>query len=1516
VMLENDADGIVKNIEVLYDDFCAGVIKGSNLRGDNPLLNTMTTRLSDMINKQCSKPKDLQIPTCLTGKEKRELSELFPEINFDFQDSSYSSHALATAMRHAENYLLARRCQFSNFVDAGGDVVHYLSKLVDNVHVCSPIVDVKDAHRHMTRCNKLDKMKGMCENVDMCENLTQNCDVKYPNIIAVQVYDVSLEDFARALKSHEAQRVDFSMIIPPEIYDEDCDVDLLDGSINVKSEGDYVRYTYGSSGEIYQHERKHLKDILSIQIFEVDGIIYKKTLESSRKQLHFYSIVPCVGIQSGRYSVETHYARSELDKLVIRVPVEDENKSSYHMKVKLDKSCFHNLVEYAMNTVLRLDEKAFEYILSQFRARKSISIRGGKVTQIGTELHPKAVSGLIGAFAGYGLRLREQAHKSAKASYHEFYTPSVFRLLCRVLAFILKKLNNWTHEFMLSVLEFITPKSMFTELTTNQSGIYEYTGDYRFRQNVNVVGKPGKRKLLSDHLETFKKFNEGLYDNLDNHTKENDKFFTQDIQETLNNIFELGGGGSYLNESGEKVFMLPFSIYNKIYCMIDSWTNDEKRASRYTNYICGIWDYFKQFGVSTLGFVKNLLVEILKSIRSGFTNLKENVVILLKKASTTMKHIIHCRNTNWEDQLKDALDKTDEIYFKKFRAQRDHVCEKPSDVKLLNIEELFDICNEGGSGRVVMSPIVWLNSPMVTSELHYYALKKFLSKFVNYLMNLINKPKEVYKSLKAFILNKVNTLFTDDNISIVIDGISFTASNLILSGLMGNVQFLRVFISGMSKLYLQITKNDKKCFGSEMVSDSVVSLMANPGLDGLCAIPSKLVLSRYISSKLKIDVAKHLLPEETVTNIVARDVNKKYFFTWYDTRMMRTLIGISTIVMLMHPKLGLSMVIFFALLNDYITYLRTHCVNASIMLSYGSILKRTIPTARYTKLKSIFVNKFNKTIFSKNVEDNASEDEIHDDDSVRPRVGVKPQDNEPEVVLGYDGKEIKNSTKHATWGSECSSVGAPGHVEGLNFSYLTPCTDRTQINCSVQFPLSHALLSYPLTTDHDFVPTGHEILDCVKEFYHLEAKKLHDELGRLNNAVRLYFEHHLQTKSVRDAVWALRNYLNDSSVFVNLNGKSWYRLAKGDKHDTRVEAVCKYTIENTLIDFTQNYNGVVFCSDELNGMFCNKRCLALESVLKRDVVDFERLRGRDIIFYNKPPGAGKTTEIVNNILQDTKDGIVSVALTHTSNGKREIIHKLKERNITAANKMVYTYDSVLMTAIGANVDRVYCDEVFMVHAGEWAAVMSLFNTNYIRCYGDRNQIPYINRVAHTICRFSKDLYLSFKTIDDNISYRCPVDVCYLLSTLKDEAGNLLYPRGVFPAGDNRNVMRSMDIEPISSVYDIHHDITGKCISFTRPERDEVDASMQRAGIIGQSVQTVHEVQGGTFPRVFLHRLRKYDNPLYENINQFVVSISRHTEKMKYRVITDKMFDRIGERISAISNVQDYIIKEYMFKQRV
>ena len=101
--------------------------------------------------------------------------------------------------------------------------------------------------------------------------------------------------------------------------------------------------------------------------------------------------------------------------------------------------------------------------------------------------------------------------------------------------------------------------------------------------------------------------------------------------------------------------------------------------------------------------------------------------------------------------------------------------------------------------------------------------------------------------------------------------------------------------------------------------------------------------------------------------------------------------------------------------------------------------------------------------------------------------------------------------------------------------------------------------------------------------------------------------------------------------------------------------VCANTRLTTSWFLLHIYDDFQVTSDELMGMFSNRRCLALQSITPRES-GFDLNSCWRMSRFNKPPGAGKTTTIVRNMVRDIKGNVRCLALTCTNAGKKEIIH--------------------------------------------------------------------------------------------------------------------------------------------------------------------------------------------------------------------------------------------------------------------
>ena len=77
-----------------------------------------------------------------------------------------------------------------------------------------------------------------------------------------------------------------------------------------------------------------------------------------------------------------------------------------------------------------------------------------------------------------------------------------------------------------------------------------------------------------------------------------------------------------------------------------------------------------------------------------------------------------------------------------------------------------------------------------------------------------------------------------------------------------------------------------------------------------------------------------------------------------------------------------------------------------------------------------------------------------------------------------------------------------------------------------------------------------------------------------------------------------------------------------------------------------------------------------------------------------------------------------------------------------------------------DTDMVYCDEI---HDSCWIVGGPIINVAIKKWSATvtKTRFHFINRVPNTLCQYSQKIFSWFRMIHDNVSYRCPPDVCYI-----------------------------------------------------------------------------------------------------------------------------------------------------------
>lgn len=253
------------------------------------------------------------------------------------------------------------------------------------------------------------------------------------------------------------------------------------------------------------------------------------------------------------------------------------------------------------------------------------------------------------------------------------------------------------------------------------------------------------------------------------------------------------------------------------------------------------------------------------------------------------------------------------------------------------------------------------------------------------------------------------------------------------------------------------------------------------------------------------------------------------------------------------------------------------------------------------------------------------------------------------------------------------------------------------------------------------------------------------------------------------------------------------------------------------------------------------------------------------------PGAGKTQYILNN--HNTK-GLTDVVVTAT----REAAADLRTRSKCDNHKKYRTIDSLMIHLEDyehVEVKRLWVDEGLMKHFGIVVMAAVGLNVQELVICGDSAQIPYFNNEGIITTKHAyKDRLKTAKVIYLKESYRMPMDSCAYLSSIKNLEGKLLYPFNIMTYNQTEG---SISLEITKAVTAFKLPPGAQILTFTQADKHSIQNTNGRNHV----VNTVGEFQGKQAESVVLLRVLDKEIATYNNLNQFVVALSRHTKRFKY-----------------------------------
>lgn len=249
------------------------------------------------------------------------------------------------------------------------------------------------------------------------------------------------------------------------------------------------------------------------------------------------------------------------------------------------------------------------------------------------------------------------------------------------------------------------------------------------------------------------------------------------------------------------------------------------------------------------------------------------------------------------------------------------------------------------------------------------------------------------------------------------------------------------------------------------------------------------------------------------------------------------------------------------------------------------------------------------------------------------------------------------------------------------------------------------------------------------------------------------------------------------------------------------------------------------------------------------------------------PGCGKSTWIYKNhqigtdlVLSATREGISSI--------KDKVMDHCESNNIVF-NSIKNNYKTIASYLVNGSkkYNIVMVDEYLMVHAGLIGLISVLSGCSKLILLGDKNQIPYIDRLNFVDMKHHNPNNFISKNISHSLTYRCPSDV---VVALKDIYGNF---------ETTNQISKSVTYSLYTNMLSIPILEDTLYLTFLKKDKTSIVSNCNFPS--SSKVLTIHEAQGLTYKNVVCIRISSKHLELYDSLPHLIVALTRHTESFKY-----------------------------------
>nr|WCR39345.1 ORF-1a [Pineapple mealybug wilt-associated virus 1] len=1557
------------------------VVKKLTMRESSHFQNTVDDILEVALKSDLRERVDkrFRVDCSMTVEQLDLLRKMLKINNIEAGYGSPGAHPIFNAMRKFFNEMCARAYRGVLVSDIGGSILNCVVNKLTNTHVCAPNLDIKDAGRLSKACisllNKAGDFKEFDENylkfmttvsnLSVCNLSVPNCKHRSSVITMVDVYDIHVEQLLQAMEVKGAVLARLFFMFPPEILAGVESVQYPETSLTVSKEGRNLIYFIGETGDSYIHS---LDNLLS---YITRSVVVSKTGNSYYIELNeqfgpYLDITVSLTRRREAQTLPRRLVPWTAGMTRITVPKLNERGVVDKFSILVNRDFVRRSLSYAANVCNTTDDRTYEYVMSNLRSQTTMMVVGSKIVHTKVELSNDVIVELPTVILNEAVSRRNRAVKMLRQTnrgfLHKVFS-NLYKGLTASVSWILKKIFKCLPKQVLDVCEDLF-KTHYELKDTNDEIVVDFPVESGPLQCENeyieellmisqaLAGlnrKSGPLKPEDEINEIEEELEDDSFENLKNPTN---------VPKSKQSGGLKGGGATNWYD-----FLIP----NKP----EAEPMESTRAvlwrlcRRMTRMVCNL---------DIVTPIRTLLTTLLLAL-SRFISPAGKFEISIKKKDG--EKIDKTLKTLVGETLKRGLVKVGDL-LKDFGhiACKPLTCVGKASVTLFT--STCDALKEDATERIrqLRHRIAKaLKAAGVAYPKDWIIEGKYLKWFNKYIRRFIPHAALASVVVSAIVISKVNRVFCE-TLNTLFDKLKTKLGNLklvstsTLCGIILGLCFYKFvnLISVVSAITNPLSLALPVYVGTE------ISSIVHDGLRGTNLIN----FNRFVRIMINLSALKSFKPPivydsasdsdksgRDATDIVP-DLNR------FDRRMIMAR-ALDTFreaaVNLRRDDVNPNSASQTHELRNE-THQESPVNHSNVQdndrerLKKGKVVIYDIPDA--IAEETLEVTRASDKITPGVVREFGSSSGTS---NCRFEGGFKPaipvvfdeRDKRPFEESSKEGDSTTMSERNLevdqvqTLNSENAVIAEGEGVENIQ-------TVQTEVNVSKCVNKR----SSPLRIV-DRPEQGHIRQVCTanpeKQFQAIKTV-LTNTLGFSFTGMNSF----LNIESYRTLVRRVSGFDGYSAALEALCHSLHGLRAEVDVLDKivkqeiplvghRRELFCKdvqelerakykpngweyYSVELRNIYGLMNTRRLAYSNDpavkESEGIvllephdisFNLIRSLALIDLLAK--VSAEEINGAvdTVKFVNAVPGAGKTYQIKQRMLHwvDSEDADDRLLVLTSSRNSADTLKDFSQERKLSKSIQVFTVDAFLFYARGRNIKlykTLLIDECYMTHAGILQIIIAAVKPEECVLYGDRRQVPFINRI-----KLLNDNKSFLKPSSGNysemlITRRCPADICWWMSNVNNgRKGERLYSGPVKLFTKSKPVLKSVTCKAFSKGDHSLFSQVDRVMTFTQNEKAELISEYMSRGIgtiqdAKTLIGTVAESQGETYGRVHLVAFKPTDDQVFSSMPHRLVALSRHTISLRYFCIPNKMNKGIGEDVQSIIRLEERVAANFVVQQCV